>query len=40
MTEQKEREFLAPLRVGKLWGVGEATRAALAELGVQRNNFV
>lgn len=31
----KEREFLAPLRVGKLWGVGEATRAALAELGVQ-----
>jgi len=31
----KEQEFLAPLRVGKLWGVGEATRSALAELGIQ-----
>lgn len=32
----KEREFLAPLQVGKLWGVGEATRSALAELGVMK----
>jgi len=32
----KEREFLAPLRVGRLWGVGEATRSALAELGVMK----
>jgi len=32
----KEREFLAPLQVGRLWGVGEATRSALAELGVMK----
>jgi len=32
----KERDFLAPLRVGRLWGVGEATRSALAELGVMK----
>jgi len=32
----KEREFLAPLQVGRLWGVGEVTRSALAELGVQK----
>jgi len=31
----KEQEFLGPLRVGRLWGVGEATRSALAEMGVQ-----
>ncbi|MGB7971443.1 MAG: DNA polymerase IV [Candidatus Deferrimicrobiaceae bacterium] len=31
----KEQEFLGPLRVGRLWGVGEATRSALAEIGVQ-----
>jgi DNA polymerase-4 len=31
----KEQEFLGPLRVGSLWGVGEATRSALAEMGVQ-----
>ena len=32
----KEQEFLAPLQVGRLWGVGEVTRSALAELGVQK----
>ncbi len=32
----KEREFLAPLQVGRLWGVGEVTRSALAEMGVQK----
>lgn len=32
----EERGFLAPLQVGKLGGVGEATRSALAELGVQK----
>jgi DNA polymerase-4 len=31
----KEQEFLGPLRVGRLWGVGEATRSALAEMGIQ-----
>lgn len=31
----KEQEFLGPLQVGRLWGVGEATRSALAEMGVQ-----
>jgi DNA polymerase-4 len=31
----KEQEFLGSLRVGRLWGVGEATRSALAEMGVQ-----
>jgi DNA polymerase-4 len=30
-----ESEFLAPLPITDLWGVGEATRAALATLGVQ-----
>ena len=32
----KEQDFLAPLQVGRLWGVGEMTRSALAELGVQK----
>jgi len=32
----KEQEFLGPLQVGRLWGVGEATRSALAEMGVQK----
>jgi DNA polymerase-4 len=32
----KEQEFLAPLQVGRLWGVGEVTRSTLAELGVQK----
>jgi DNA polymerase-4 len=31
----KEQEFLGSLRVGRLGGVGEATRSALAEMGVQ-----
>jgi len=31
----KEQEFLGSLQVGRLWGVGEATRSALAEMGVQ-----
>jgi DNA polymerase-4 len=31
----KEQEFLGPLQVGRLWGVGETTRSALAEMGVQ-----
>lgn len=30
-----EKEFLAPLAVGKLWGVGEVTAAALAGMGVR-----
>ncbi|MFO1541031.1 MAG: DNA polymerase IV [Chloroflexota bacterium] len=30
-----EADFLAPLPIGRLWGVGEKTRAALAELGVR-----
>ena len=32
----KEQEFLGPLQVGRLWGVGEMTRSALAEMGVQK----
>jgi DNA polymerase-4 len=31
-----ELDFLHPLPIGALWGVGEATRDALAELGVAR----
>jgi DNA polymerase-4 len=31
----KEREFLAPLPVGKLWGVGKVTQAALHRMGVE-----
>lgn len=30
-----EREFLAPLPVGKLWGVGTVTQAALHRMGVE-----
>ncbi|HVI76477.1 MAG TPA: DNA polymerase IV [Anaeromyxobacteraceae bacterium] len=30
------REFLAPLPVSRLWGVGKVTEAALAKLGVHR----
>jgi len=30
-----EAEFLAPLPIGRLWGVGEKTREALAEYGVR-----
>ncbi len=30
----KEREFLAPLPVGKLWGVGKVTQGALNRIGV------
>jgi DNA polymerase-4 len=30
----KEAEFLAPLPVGKLWGVGEVTARSLREMGV------
>ena len=30
----KEKEFLAPLPVGKLWGVGKVTEAALHRMGV------
>ena len=32
----KEQEYLGPLQVGRLWGVGEMTRSALAEMGVQK----
>jgi DNA polymerase-4 len=31
----EEAAFLAPLPIGRLWGVGEQTRAALAEQGVR-----
>jgi DNA polymerase-4 len=31
----EEAAFLAPLAIGRLWGVGEKTAAALAEYGVQ-----
>ncbi len=31
----REREFLAPLPAGRLWGVGKVTRAALESLGVR-----
>jgi DNA polymerase-4 len=31
----KEREFLAPLPVGKLWGVGRVTQAELHRMGVE-----
>ena len=31
----REREFLAPLPVGKLWGVGRVTQAALHRMGVE-----
>ncbi|MBI5420534.1 MAG: DNA polymerase IV [Deltaproteobacteria bacterium] len=31
----KEKEFLEPLPVGKLWGVGKVTQEALKELGVR-----
>jgi DNA polymerase-4 len=31
----KEREFLSPLPVGKLWGVGKVTQAALHRMGVE-----
>jgi DNA polymerase-4 len=30
-----EREFLAPLPVGKLWGVGKVTESALRRMGVE-----
>ncbi len=30
----KEAEFLAPMRVGELWGIGKATEARLEQLGV------
>jgi DNA polymerase-4 len=35
VTPGAEAEFLAPLPIGRLWGVGERTRAVLAELGVR-----
>nr|MBF0221099.1 DNA polymerase IV [Desulfobulbaceae bacterium] len=31
----KEREFLAPLPISKLWGVGKVTQGELAKLGVK-----
>jgi DNA polymerase-4 len=31
----EEEAFLAPLPIGRLWGVGEKTRQALADFGVQ-----
>ncbi|HSL91540.1 MAG TPA: DNA polymerase IV [Candidatus Limnocylindrales bacterium] len=31
----KEREFLSPLPVGKLWGVGKVTQGALHRMGVE-----
>ena len=31
----KEREFLSPLPVGKLWGVGKVTQAALHRMGIE-----
>jgi DNA polymerase IV len=31
----KEKEFLSPLPVGKLWGVGKVTQAALHRMGVE-----
>ncbi len=31
----KEKEFLAPLPVGKLWGVGKVTQEALHRMGVE-----
>jgi DNA polymerase-4 len=35
VPEGTEAGFLAPLPIGRLWGVGERTRAALAEYGVR-----
>jgi DNA polymerase-4 len=35
VSRGKEREFLAPLPVGKLWGVGKVTQAALHRMGVE-----
>ncbi len=32
----REKEFLGPLQVGRLWGVGDVTRGVLAEMGVQK----
>ncbi len=34
VRRDKVREFLAPLPVGKLWGVGDVTREALRRMGV------
>lgn len=33
---EREKEFLAPLAIGRLWGVGPKTEAYLKNLGVQR----
>jgi DNA polymerase-4 len=35
VSEGQEASFLAPLPVGRLWGVGPKTTARLAELGLQ-----
>ena len=35
VPEGKVKEFLGPLPIEKLWGVGEATRKTLAHLGVE-----
>lgn len=35
VPEGKEKEFLAPLPIGRLWGVGHTTREALALIGVK-----
>jgi DNA polymerase IV len=32
----KEKEFLAPLPIGRLWGVGPKTEAALKKIGLER----
>ncbi|MEA2622861.1 MAG: polymerase [Chloroflexota bacterium] len=34
VTPGNEADFLAPLAIGRLWGVGERTRLALADYGV------
>jgi nucleotidyltransferase/DNA polymerase involved in DNA repair len=36
VEEGKEAEFLAPLPVGRLWGVGKVAEAKLLSLGIQR----
>lgn len=36
VPQGKVAEFLAPLPVGKLWGVGPRLQAALAEMGIRR----